>query len=370
MSAHTLSTEELPGGTAQPDKAPRAWRILALVAVCLGVAALAAATFVLSYSGIRAVALQAGIAPRLARAYPPMVDAMLVIALAAVLALRSAGLPSKVLAWLTLLVVLAAAAGADALHAAGQKLPHNPAAITAAVLPWALVLIAFALLLAMLRHARLRRLAAAHGTAAPDGPYRTGLAQRSANMPTLELPARQPQPSASTSTVPGVPAPQAAASPPVGSPPVGSPPVVAPPVVAPAVISPAVVSPAMAQPVLTVPRQPGPVSGAASDPAAGSPDRELPDLAVEADLASDDPSTDEAAEPADGTTPYPAEPLPLASYDQDADAAATDAPAADAPATGPEADVLIPATADADEPDPDMPVFHRMWSSPTPPGGR
>lgn len=131
----------------------------------------------------------------------------------------------------------------------------------------------------------------------------------------------------------------------------------------------------MPQPVLTVPRQPGPASGAASDPAGGSPDRELPDLAVEADLASDDPSTDEAAEPPDGTTPYPAEPLPLASYDQDADAAATEAPATDAaatdaPVTGPEADVLIPATADADEPDPDMPVFHRMWSSPTPPAGR
>ena len=34
---------------------------LGLAAVCLGLAALAAATFVLSYSGIRAVALQAGI---------------------------------------------------------------------------------------------------------------------------------------------------------------------------------------------------------------------------------------------------------------------------------------------------------------------
>jgi hypothetical protein len=159
-------------GSARPETAPRAWRILGLAAVCLGLAALAAATFVLSYSGIRAVALEAGITPRLARGYPLLVDAMLVIALAAVLALRGAGLPSKGLAWLTLLVVLAAAAGADGLHAVGRTLPHRPAAITAAVLPWALVFIAFALLLSMLRHARLRRAAGALVSVAPHGPAR------------------------------------------------------------------------------------------------------------------------------------------------------------------------------------------------------
>jgi hypothetical protein len=166
-----------PGGTAEvagarPEKAPRAWRILGLAAVCLGLAALAAATFVLSYSGIRAIALEAGITPRLARGYPLLVDAMLVIALAAVLALRGAGLPSKVLAWLTLLVVLAAAAGADGLHAAGRTLPHQRAAIAAAVLPWVLVFIAFALLLTMLRHARLRRAAGTRVSVAPHGPAR------------------------------------------------------------------------------------------------------------------------------------------------------------------------------------------------------
>src|SRR5271165_3850713 len=161
MSAQNLGTDELPDGQGefgamQPDTAPRALRILAVVAVFLGVIALAAATFVLSYSPIRAVALQAGITPRLARGYPLLLDAMLVIVLAAVLALRSAGLPSRLLAWITLLVVMAAAAGAEALHAAGRSLPHQAAAITAAILPWVLVLVAFALLLVMLRHARLR----------------------------------------------------------------------------------------------------------------------------------------------------------------------------------------------------------------------
>lgn len=164
MSVQTLATDEWPGGGAElgatsSNTAPHALRIFAVAAVCLGVAALAAATFVLSYSAIRAVALQAGVAPRFARDYPLLLDAMLVIVLAAVLGLRGAGLPSRLLAWLTLLLVLVVAAGADAMHTAGRSMPHQAAAITAAILPFVLVLLAFTLLLVMLRHGRLRRLA-------------------------------------------------------------------------------------------------------------------------------------------------------------------------------------------------------------------
>jgi hypothetical protein len=183
--------------TAQPERAPRAVRVLGMAAVCVGLAALAGGTFVLSYSGIHAMALHSGIAPRLARGYPLLIDAMLVIVLAAVLALRGADLASRLLAWTTLLAVLAAAAGADALHAVGRRLPRHPAAITAAVLPWVLLFLAFALLLAMLRHARLRRLAAsaplpaAHFNKDEDPqPSATGAA---AIVPGLELPALQPQ---------------------------------------------------------------------------------------------------------------------------------------------------------------------------------
>jgi hypothetical protein len=78
-----------------------------------------------------------------------------------VLSLRGAGLPSRSYAWLSLLVLLAAAAAADALHATGTRLPRRPTAATAAVIPWVLVLIGFGLLLCMLRQARLRRAAAA-----------------------------------------------------------------------------------------------------------------------------------------------------------------------------------------------------------------
>jgi hypothetical protein len=86
---------------------------------------------------------------------------MFVVACAAVLSLRGAGWLSRLYAWLMLLVLLAAAAGADTLHSANVKLPHRPAAAAAAIIPWALLLIGFGLLLAMLRHARLRRAAAA-----------------------------------------------------------------------------------------------------------------------------------------------------------------------------------------------------------------
>jgi hypothetical protein len=178
-------------GTAQAERAPRAVRILGMAAVCLGLAALAAGTFVLSYSGIHALVLHAGVAPRLARGYPLLIDAMLVIVLAAVLALRGADLPSRLLAWTTLLAVLGAAAGADALHAAGRRLPRDAAAIIAAVLPWVLLFLAFALLLAMLRHARLRRLAAAE--AVPAAHFEHKDPQPSAAAPAALVPGQAEQ---------------------------------------------------------------------------------------------------------------------------------------------------------------------------------
>jgi Protein of unknown function (DUF2637) len=144
-------------GSAQPADGHRGLRLLGLVAVSAGVLLLMAAAFVLSYTGIHAIALSAGVSPRFARIYPVIFDAMLLVACAAVLALRGAGLPSRCYAWLTMLVLLAAAAGADTLHATNTKLPHKPAAAAAAIIPWALVLLGFGLLLSMLRQARLRR---------------------------------------------------------------------------------------------------------------------------------------------------------------------------------------------------------------------
>jgi hypothetical protein len=205
-----------------------------------------------------------------------LIDAMLVVVLAAVLALRGAGLPSRLLAWTTLLAVLAAAAGADALHAAGHRLPDHVAEITAAVLPWVLVFLAFALLLAMLRHARLRRQAASGLLLAPDA-----------------------------GTGPSIP---------------------------------------VARPVLTAAYQPELSPAVIANAAPASPEVEQPELAIDSEPGPDDPTSDEAV------------PEPVAQTDQD-QADQTEEPAAQAD-----------AAADQDEADyPDMPVFHRMWSSPTPP---
>jgi hypothetical protein len=302
MSAETGGTEGSSPGTARPERTPVALRVLATAAVSVGLAALAGGTFVLSYSGIHALALHAGVAPRFARGYPLLLDAMLVIALAAVLALREADWPSRLLAWATLLAVLAAAAGADALHAAGHRLPHHVSAITAAVLPWVLVFLAFALLLAMLRHARMRRLAA--GRPARRDPL--------AITASLEAPARQPQ------TAPALPLDPEADT--------GS-------------------EYSIGYPVLTMGHRPEPSVAVTAIAGPGSSEVGQPELAATAeprmtppdDLASDDAADPD--EPADGT------------YQDRADQAGEPA-----------------GQADHDEQDdPDMPVFHRMWSSPTPP---
>lgn len=298
MSGQTSSTDELPAGA--PDRAPvqpytarRASRIVGLAVVCLGVAALAAAAFVLSYSAIRTVALQAGITPRLARGYPLVLDAMLLIVLAAILALRSARVPSRLLAWVTLVLVVAAAAGADALHAAGRSLPHQEAAITAAVLPWLLVILAFALLLAMLRHSRLRRAAGAAG----------GRTVRQAQ-PTRPVPAQ-----AADST-----------------------------------------------------DRADSTGRADSTDQADSTDGAGTDETASTESANHNPATDDGTdEPASGATPFPADP-PLAEdyVGPDSDWAAS------APATADGEDAQAWEQADGSD-DPDMPVFHRFFSTPTPP---
>jgi hypothetical protein len=305
---------ELPAqpGTSR-DGATQPLRMLGLAVACVVVAALAAATFVLSYSGIHAVAIQAGVSPQYARYYPLLIDAMLVIALAAVVALRGAGLPSRILAWLTLLAVLAAAAGADALHATGHMLQHNAGAVTAAVLPWALVLIAFLLLLALLRHLRLRR----HAGTARRGPAdlaenagQAGLAgQEVPSRQPPPLPVRTPQPWQSVSVVPGFSAQLLSSA----------------------------------------------VAGAAAGAAAAPPEPVARPALEEADDGSEAPADDDSlAQAGTGEPANTAEP-----------ATATDAAEPETDKPDPRADEVLPTL--PAETDDDMPVFHRIWSSPTPP---
>lgn len=189
--------------TTHPGGTHGGLRLLALCAVTAGILLLAAAAFVLSYAGVHAVALAAGVSPRLARLYPPILDAMVVVAAAAVLSLRGAGLPSRWYAWLSLLVLLAAGAGADTLHVIGTRLPRRPAAATAAIIPWALLLIGFSLLLTMLRHARLRAESRRETGTSPEAgalaaDSRTEFPAPEAGLPTstAELPGPEPEPEA------------------------------------------------------------------------------------------------------------------------------------------------------------------------------
>ena len=151
-----MTSYSADGGLRPADPQARL-RLAALIAVIAGVILLAAAAFVLSYGGIHQLALRAGVSPQLARLYPVIFDAMLVVAGAAALALRGAGWWARFYAWAALLIVLAAVAVGDAIHATHVALPIQPIRAVAAVIPWVLLLAAFGLLLEMLRHFRRAR---------------------------------------------------------------------------------------------------------------------------------------------------------------------------------------------------------------------
>jgi outer membrane biosynthesis protein TonB len=392
-------SDTLPVSTTQPGEAPRALRVFGLVAVCVGVAALAAGTFVLSYSGIHAIALQAGISPRLARGYPLLLDAMLVVVLAALLSLRGAGVPSRVLAWLTLLALLGAAAGADALHATKDKLPARATEISAAVLPWVLVFLAFVLLLAMLRHARMRRLGAGQPAAASDImpgfhalPGQSGSADLARDALTVP---RQRRPDSAIAEV-GASAAQLGAAgldqddQAVGAeltvdaqlPPddpssddnalgavLSEPPQPEPEPTLPEPAQPELV---ISEPVPSEPEQsePQPEQPEPEQPGPEQPEPEQPEPVL-AESVAPEPAVVEAGSggPAAAEPPADTRPEPAGSYQ-----IGNDGPD-EVVVSGPGIDEATPfgtispaPTEAAESPDPDMPVFHRISSSPTPPG--
>jgi hypothetical protein len=133
---------------------------LVSAAVVVLVAALAAATFILSYAGVRDLAVAAGVPLHLARLYPAILDGVLVVACAAAFMLRDSSVWRRIYAWFAVAVLVAVIGAADAIHAMDVVLPKRPAAGTVAALPWALVMLGFSLWLTMLRHARTPRRAA------------------------------------------------------------------------------------------------------------------------------------------------------------------------------------------------------------------
>jgi hypothetical protein len=132
------------------------FRALGLGAVAVGLLVLTATACVVSYPAVHHLAGRIGISPTLATVYPVAFDAMLVVAAVSVLALRGAGLPSRLYAWLCLLVAVAGLAAASVAQVAGLRVPHRAGQIGAATIPFVLVLAGFGLLVALLRYARLR----------------------------------------------------------------------------------------------------------------------------------------------------------------------------------------------------------------------
>ena len=130
------------------------------LAVVVVVLALAAATFLLSYTGVHVIALQAGVSTRLARVYPATFDALLVIACVAAVMLRDARWWARAYAWFVIILVVAVVGAADAVHAMNIALKHRTMEGVVAATPWVLVLLGFSLMLTILQHSRAQHAAA------------------------------------------------------------------------------------------------------------------------------------------------------------------------------------------------------------------
>jgi hypothetical protein len=133
----------------------RNWtRRVANVLVALVVIAVAAATFVFSYDGVHAIALLGGVSGQLARYYPGLFDAVLVIACVAAVMLRDGRWWARLWAWVVIILLLAAIGTTDVLHAMNYTLRHRVTEGVVAAAPVAAVLLAFSLLLTLLRQSR------------------------------------------------------------------------------------------------------------------------------------------------------------------------------------------------------------------------
>ena len=136
----------------------RNWPSLLLnLAVLIVVLAMAAGTFVLSYSGVHAIVLQAGVSPRLARIYPGLFDAVFVIACVAAVVLRDARWWARWYAWLVIILMVVVVGAADVVYAIDATLRHRTIEGVVAAAPWVLLLLAFTLMLTMLRQSRVQQ---------------------------------------------------------------------------------------------------------------------------------------------------------------------------------------------------------------------
>jgi hypothetical protein len=182
-----------------PFSAPRRnWPSLLLnLAVLVVVLAMAAATFVLSYSGVHAIVLQAGVSPRLARIYPGLFDAVFLIACVAAVMLRDARWWALLYAWLVIILMVLVVGAADVVYAMNITLRHRTIEGVVAAAPWVLLLLGFSLMLIMLRQSRVQQAQASASASASASAEPAYLAPGLA-----ELPAAGPEPEPETHALP------------------------------------------------------------------------------------------------------------------------------------------------------------------------
>jgi hypothetical protein len=173
--ARWLASPQMTLTPVQYSKAQR--RFLAALGG-LGVIALAAGTFVLSYDDLRLLALRGGAARRWAYLYPGMLDGLVVVIILAILTARRSGWFARSVRWL-LLVVLIVGAGAASVQRAVKgyaALPDTWVNVGVAVAPWTILIIAVWLWISMikqmlgLRKRRRRGSGDALESGAPTGP--------------------------------------------------------------------------------------------------------------------------------------------------------------------------------------------------------
>jgi Protein of unknown function (DUF2637) len=225
----SASSPGFPADPTQAQTAPRRNWLHRLVnsAVAVVVLAVAAGTFFLSYPGVHAIARQGGVSGQLARFYPGLFDAVLVIACVAAVMLRDGRWWARCWAWAVAIVMLGAIGVTDVLHAMNYGLRQRPTEGVVAAAPVVAVLLAFSLFLTMLRQSRPQAPAQApadgHAAGQPTAPVMfsavdivPGLAAGSAPRPPappIALPAATVE--APAAGLPGGSLDQAADAPPV-----------------------------------------------------------------------------------------------------------------------------------------------------------
>jgi hypothetical protein len=148
-----------PQMTMTPMQYSKAQRRLLTTLGGLGVAALAAGAFVLSYDDLRSLALRGGASRHWAFLYPGMIDGLVVVIILAIVTARRSGWGSRALRWLLLLALIAGAGAAGIQRAVKgyAVLPDTWVKVGVAAAPWAILILAVWLWIAMIKQVRSLR---------------------------------------------------------------------------------------------------------------------------------------------------------------------------------------------------------------------